>query len=166
MPTLRIRSRVRTLAVLSLAVLAGCRHAARPVPVPGAPADFRQAWQDAFNRADTAAIVALYATDAVLVPPSGTVLTGGQGAARGTVGHLMEDRTLRLSLLHQRFAATAGHVQGTWQARARSGGALLGSGTYLMVFGREADGRWSILYHVWREDREPSLDRNDAEARP
>jgi ketosteroid isomerase-like protein len=157
--------RLGSLAALATILLAGCHSAARPATSPGSPAELRQAWQDAFNRADTAALVALYAPDAVLVTPSGTVLTGGLGAARGTVGHLMEDRTLRLSTLHQRMAGPAGHLQGSWQARARGGNRLLGSGTYFMVFGRERDGRWSILYHVWREDREPALNRDDPPVR-
>jgi len=157
--------RIRSLASLAAILLAGCSHAARPATSPGSPAELRQAWQDAFNRADTAALVSLYATDAVLVPPSGTVLTGGQVAARGNVGHLMEDRTLRLTTLHQRMAGPAGHLQGTWQARARGDSHLLGSGTYFMVFGRERDGRWSILYHVWREDREPAVSRDDPSVR-
>lgn len=157
--------RIRNLAALAAMLLAGCTHATRPATSPGSPQELRQAWQDAFNRADSAALVGLYATDAVLVPPSGTVLTGGQVAARGHVGHLMEDRTLRLTTLHERMVGPTGHLQGTWQARARDGGRLLGSGTYFMVFGRGRDGRWSILYHVWREDREPAVNRDDPTVR-
>ncbi|HSU16109.1 nuclear transport factor 2 family protein [Longimicrobium sp.] len=159
------RLHIRQLAALASVFVSACHPAARPATSPGSPAELRQAWQDAFNRADTAALVSLYAPDAVLVTPSGTVLTGGQVAARGTVGHLMEDRTLRLSPLHQRMAGPAGHLQGTWQARARGDARLLGSGTYFMVFGRERDGRWSILYHVWREDREPAVNRDDPSVR-
>jgi ketosteroid isomerase-like protein len=161
MPRLRIFR-----ITLAVAALAGCRVAVHTSPAPSAPTEMRKAWQDAFNRADTAALVALYAEDAVLVPPSGTVLTGGHVAARMRLGAMMEDRTLRLGLLHQRFAGPGGHLQGTWEARGRSGGALLGSGTWFMLVGRETDGRWRILYHVWREDRQPGMRREDAVTEP
>jgi len=162
---------LRSLAVPALALLAACHSAPRPVagPAPGgaSPAEVRRAWQDAFNRADTAALVALYAEDAVLVPPSGTVLTGGRTAASATVGHLMEDRILTLRGGHQRVTpGGAAHQQGTWQARPRAGGTgLVGSGTYFMVFERGTDGRWSIVYHVWRDDREPAMSREDPAVR-
>ncbi|HET7460754.1 MAG TPA: nuclear transport factor 2 family protein [Longimicrobium sp.] len=70
-------------AAAALMLLAACRPGAPAAAGPRSPADLRQQWQDAFNRADTAALVALYAPDAVLVPPSGTVLTGGS-APRAT----------------------------------------------------------------------------------
>ena len=163
------RSLLNRAAVAALALLAACHGAARPAagPSPGAPSpvELRQAWQAAFNRTDTAALLVLYAPDAVLVPPSGTVLTGGRTAASATVGRLMEGRTLQLRAGHQRTTNAAGHLQGTWQARARDGGRLLGSGTYFMVFERGADGRWSIVYHVWRDDREPGVSRDDPAVR-
>ena len=34
-----------------------------------------------------------------------------------------------------------------------------------MLFQREADGRWSIVYHVWREDRELAPSRDDPAVR-
>lgn len=161
---------LRSLAVPALALFAACHSAPRPAagPAPGAasPAALREAWQAAFNRADTAALVALYADDAVLVPPSGTVLTGGRTAASATIGRLMEDRTLSLRAGHQRVTpGGAGHLQGTWLARPRAGAGVVGSGTYFMVFERGTDGRWNIVYHVWREDREPGLGREDPAVR-
>jgi ketosteroid isomerase-like protein len=43
-----------------------------------------------------------------------------------------------------------GHVQGTWQKRprGRTTGPLAGSGRYLVLFEREPDGQWSLVYHV------------------
>lgn len=166
----RIRPSGITLTrTAALALLAACGSPARPStgPAPGvaAPSELRQAWQDAFNRADTAALVALYADDAVLVPPSGTVLTGGGTAARATVGRLMEDRTLRLGLMHQRATAASGHLQGTWQARPRGGAGVTGSGMYFMVVERRTDGRWTIVYHVWRDDPQPGISRDDPAVR-
>jgi ketosteroid isomerase-like protein len=160
--------RLARLAAPALALLAACHPAARPASGPGTPAELRQQWQDAFNRADTTAIVALYAPDAVLVPPSGTVLTGGQVAARGAVGELMKDRTLRLSTLGQRTTAHAGHVQGTWTAtrRGQARGPLLASGTYFMVFEQRPGGGVQIVYHVWRDDREAAIRREDADEHP
>lgn len=158
---------LRSLRLIApaLAALAACHPAAPAATGPGSPADLRQQWQDAFNRADTAAIVALYAPDAVLVPPSGTVLTGGQTAARDAVGQMMAARTLRLHPLDQRMRGHAGHLQGTWTASRRgvARGPLLGSGTYFMVFEARPGGGLQIVYHVWREDREAAVRREDAD---
>ena len=154
--------RLHLLTLLSAAVLAGCAGGARPANGPATGNDLRQAWQDAFNRADTASLVELYSTEAILLPPGGTMLTGGRTAVRQTVGRMMDGRTLRLSTLHQRMRGGVGHVQGTWQARPREGRGVTGSGRYLMLFEREQDGRWRIAYHVWTQDAEPSPERDSA----
>jgi ketosteroid isomerase-like protein len=161
-----IRTPARFVAVL--AMLGACRSAAPAGAGPSSAADLRQRWQDAFNRADTMALAALYAPDAVLVPPSGTVLTGGQVAARDAVGRLMADRTLRLFVLSQRMTTRAGHVQGTWVASRRgvARGPLLASGTYFMVFEQEPRGGLRITYHVWREDRQAAPRREDTDTLP
>lgn len=153
------------LLIPALLSLAACHAAAPAAAGPGSPADLRQRWEAAFNRADTAALVALYAPDAVLVPPSGTVLTGGQRAARDAVGQMMAARTLRLHPLDQRMRGHAGHLQGTWTTsrRGQARGPLLGSGTYFMVFEERPGGGLQIVYHVWREDREAAVRREDAD---
>lgn len=157
----------RVLVFASVLLLSACARNAAPASAPTPFAELRQTWEAAFNRADTAALVALYAPDAVLIPPSGTVLTGGQAAARANLGGLMEDRTLGLSLIHQRSTANVGHIQGTWQARRKGGEErrLIASGTYLMLFERAPDGRWSIAYHAWRQDAEPAPNRSDVPPR-
>jgi len=77
----------------------------------------------------------------------------------------MEERTQRLLLTHQRSAGNVGHVQGGWQARRRdtTGGPLLATGTYIMLFERAPDGRWHIVYHAWTQDRNAAPDRRDAQ---
>lgn len=158
----------RAVLSASALLLAACGKTAvvYPSTAPTPFADIRREWEAAFNRADTAALVALYAPDAVLVQPVGTVLTGGHVAARETLGRLMEDRTQRLLLTHQRSAGSVGHVQGGWQARRRdtTGGPLLATGTYVMLFERAPEGRWQIVYHAWTQDRNTAPDRRDAEA--
>ncbi|HEU0052908.1 MAG TPA: DUF4440 domain-containing protein, partial [Longimicrobium sp.] len=109
MPPLSI-ARLSRVALLPLLLLAACAAPSRtgPAPTPTSPDAFRQAWQEAFNRADTAALAALYADDAVLLPPGGTMLTGGRTAARQTVGRWMDEHTLRLGTIHQRVAGGVG----------------------------------------------------------
>lgn len=69
--------------------------------------------------------------------------------------------------MHQRATAASGHVQGTWQARPRGGGGeVMGSGMYFMVVERRTDGRWTIVYHVWRDDPQPGISRDDPAVRP
>jgi ketosteroid isomerase-like protein len=132
-------------------------------PAPADAAAVGRAWQDAFNRADTAALVALYATDAMLLPPSGRCSPGGRVAASINLGGIMEGRTVSLHATHQRFRGEVGHVQGTWQTRlrGRTTSPLAGSGRYLMLFEREPDGQWSLVYHVWTADSKPTPRRED-----
>ncbi len=156
-------ARLFCLALLPPLLLAACAAPRGSGPAEAAPAAagaLPRAWQDAFNRADTAAVAALYAEDAVLLPPGGTMLTGGRTAVRQTVGRWMNDHTLRLGTIHQRVAGGVGHVQGSWQGRPRGGGAGIASGRYLMLFQRDADGGWRIAYHVWTRDAEPAVERD------
>ena len=157
----------RRLSCASVLLLAACAKPGSPAPAPVPFSGLREQWETAFNRADTTTLVALYAPDAVLIPPVGTVLTGGHVAARMTLGREMESRTLKLNLTHQRSTEHVGHLQGTWQARRRgvTGGPLLATGTYVMLFEKTPEGRWSIAYHTWSEDRVSAPNRADTQAR-
>lgn len=159
------RGLARRLSCASVLLLAACAKPGSPAPAPVPFAGMRQQWESAFNQADTTTLVSLYAPDAVLIPPVGTVLTGGHVAARMTLGREMEGRTLKLNLTHQRSTEHVGHIQGTWQARRRgvTGGPLLATGTYVMLFEKTPEGRWSIAYHTWSEDRVSAPSRTDVQ---
>ncbi len=159
------RGLVRRLSCASVLLLAACAKPGSPAPAPVPFTGLRQQWETAFNQADTTTLVALYAPDAVLIPPVGTVLTGGHVAARMTLGREMESRTLKLNLTHQRSTEHVGHIQGTWQARRRgvTGGPLLSTGTYVMLFEKTPEGRWNIAYHTWSEDRVSAPNRSDVQ---
>ena len=116
--------------------------------------DYRAAWL----RGDSAAVLRLFASDAVLLPHHGDSPVVGLEAIRAFWWPASAPPT-RITTLEQttdgvRVDGGTGTVWGTftlgfsWEA---DGGtrALRNSGTYLMVLRREADGRWRITHRMW-----------------
>jgi uncharacterized protein (TIGR02246 family) len=70
---------MRKLIVLPLLLFAACATQMTSDVQPGAEATIRsgaKAWQDAANRGDVAAMMSIYAEDAVLMPPNAPQLRG------------------------------------------------------------------------------------------
>ena len=156
MPFLR---RLTLTVILALA----CRPAA-PADGPAPPdtiASLRtvaDAYREGWLRGDSAAVLRLFASDAVLLPHHGDPPVVGLDAIRAfwwppsaaptrvtaleqTVdGERVEGRT---GVLWGRFT-----LRFSWEAEGETR-SLRNAGTYLMVLRREADGRWLITHRMW-----------------
>ena len=110
-------------------------------------------WTDRFNAGDAAQLAALYAGDAVVFPPSGARLTGGQildywqsVLAGGARGYRLEDADVTGD---GRFAIQTGQ----WHAAVPGGGGSSVSGHLLNVFERQSDGAWKLHAQMWTPGR-------------
>jgi uncharacterized protein (TIGR02246 family) len=105
----------------------------------------------AYERNDTAAIAELYTEDALVLPP-GREIRGRAAAAKyfqwgpryRQVAHAMDSAELTLR----------GDIAidvGTWTSTGQRGDEVpsTASGKYLVVWVREADGRWRMRYDMW-----------------
>ena len=155
---------MRTLTHLALVVgtmitLSACAPAAPP-PVDTAAEEaavkaVTAAWLDAYNAGDVEKIVAMYAEDAVLMPPHAAVATGHAGIRAFLTTDAAAAKAAGVKLVPG--AATAGVAGDTgWESGsytvANASGATVDSGSYLSV-SRKSNGKWLLIRDTYNSNR-------------
>jgi len=155
---------MRTLRHLALVVgtviaLSACAPAAPP-PVDTAAEETAlkattAAWLDAYNAGDVEKIVAMYAEDAVLMPPHAAVATGHAGIRAYLTTDTAAAKAGGVKLVPG--AATAGIAGDTgWESGSYkvvdASGATVDSGSYLSV-SRKSNGKWLYIRDTYNSDR-------------
>jgi len=155
---------MRTLRHLILVIgtaiaLSACAPAAPPpadtAAEEGALKAITAAWLDAYNAGDIEKIVAMYAEDAVLMPPHAAVATGHAGIRAFLTTDTAAAKAARVKLVPG--AATAGVAGDTgWESGsftiADASGAAVDSGSYLSV-SRKSNGKWLLIRDTYNSDR-------------
>jgi uncharacterized protein (TIGR02246 family) len=139
-------------------LLAGVLVAGTTVPVRAAEigqeiAEVSGWWAESFNAGDAARLAELYAKDAVVFPPSGNRLTGGQildywrsVLLNGARGYRLEDADLTSD---DRLAIQTGQ----WHATVPGDGGSSVSGHLMNVFERQGDRAWKLRAQMWTPGR-------------
>ncbi|MDH4046437.1 MAG: nuclear transport factor 2 family protein [Gemmatimonadota bacterium] len=110
-----------------------------------------RAFSDAYVRNDTAALGLVYADSAVLLPPNREIR--GRAAIRRYFAWGAGYRQLVHTMVSDRLTVTGDLAVdvGTWTSTGQRGDAspATASERYLVVWVREHDGAWRILYDMW-----------------
>ncbi len=142
-----------------LALLAACGQPTTTTTAATPPVDHRAddeiaihvadtAWINAVAAKDTARIMAIYATDAVTLPPGMPLVTGkdatrkmwsGQMAANGFAMSFVPLKTV----VQGDLAYEIGDYH--FIGRGKGGAPVSSKGKYLTVWGRQANGKWRVL---------------------
>ena len=139
----------RTTAVLALVL-------ALPLPAfaqagggnPRAPVEKEaQAWQNAYNAGDAAAVAALYTTDAKLMVPGRE--SGADASAIQKLIAAEIAQGFKLALTTEDVVSSGDYAieTGTWVATS-AGGKHLDHGPYVTVY-QKAGGSWKISRDIW-----------------
>jgi uncharacterized protein (TIGR02246 family) len=112
-------------------------------------------WLNAYNAGDVEKIVAMYAEDAVLMPPHAAVATGHAAIRAFLTTDTAGAKAARVKLVPG--AATAGVAGDTgWESGsftiADASGATVDSGSYLSV-ARKSNGKWLYIRDTYNSDR-------------
>lgn len=139
--------------VLAAVMITGIANPVRAEDVRQAIADVSGQWAARFNAGDATQLAALYAGDAVVFPPSGVRLSGGQILdywqsilANGVRGYRLEDAEVTGD---DRFAIQTGQ----WHAMVPGEGGYSVSGHALHVFEHQTDGTWKLYVQMWTTER-------------
>jgi uncharacterized protein (TIGR02246 family) len=114
------------------------------------PDEIRQRWMAAGNAKDAAAIAALYAEDATVMPPNGAAVKGRaaiQSFWKGMVDQLTGKVTLARVGGWQ--GGDTGYEVGTYASMMGTGN---DTGKYLITLKKGADGKWLITNDIFNSD--------------
>lgn len=110
-----------------------------------------QGWEAALNAGDLDAVVALYATDARLLPPNGEMAQGAEAVEDSFGGMIDAGLQGELTTIEALVAGDLGHRIGTYKLMTGDG-TLVDEGKYIEVW-RKMDGEWKISADIWNSDR-------------
>lgn len=110
-------------------------------------------WEDAFNKGDVAAVAAMYAEDAYVLPPGGNMVKGRSAieAFWKTAGQQVGDAklvTVDVLPLGPRAAREIGTV--TLETKAQPPQQVVGK--YVVVW-RKIGGRWLLATDIWNMNK-------------
>jgi uncharacterized protein (TIGR02246 family) len=155
-----IRFKNRSWLVAGVVALIGFAHTATPAAGPDEAAVRAQttSWAKAYNSGDAKAVAALYAEDALLLPPGAPAASGraailayftkdiAAAKAAGVVFNLKGKTDVGVS-------GDMGWESGTYTATVN--GEVVESGKFLSV-SRKKDGQWLYIRDTWNADAPPA----------
>ena len=147
-------------ALLTTAALAACAPAAPPPPdvaaVRTAIGEVNAKFVAAVEKGDTAAAVARYDADAMVLPPGGPAWHGTEAITQGFGGMLaaytVKDFTLTSGdvVVGGDYATETGSYKMTMVPK--KGAAIEDVGKYVVVWKKQADGSWKLYRDIWNTD--------------
>jgi uncharacterized protein (TIGR02246 family) len=152
----------RGRALLGVALLSACGRPAAP-----APRGERQAieatvarYVSASNEGDADALTALYADDAVLLPPDHEPIQGRE--AIGEFWRQGTDEGLEVSTLRLDVSGDVGYLVGRYHLPATDEEPA-DSGKSVLCLKRQPDGSWKVTADIWNSSSSEDEDSTDAE---
>jgi len=138
--------------VLSLAAASTPGEPARPVPHPGKTRRLGDAFVDAFNRGDFAAIGALYAEDAIAFPPQSGPVEGRPAIeAFWKSTRDLGIRSVERNVIDAESAGNLAVETGREVLRVQPVGPAeaLVHLKYMLVWKKQKDGSWKVYRDIW-----------------
>ena len=140
-------------------LLAACQHVpARPGGEEAAVHDVVARYESASNAGDAVALAALYADDALLLPPDGGIVSGHDAILAFWQDGI--ESGISFEVVESSVDAGNGYVVGRFLMEA-SASAPADSGKYILCLKRGRDGAWRVVADMWNAT--PSPDELDDE---
>lgn len=151
--------RAAAFAAAALFALGGCQQAQDTDAEAQAIRAGTDAWDDAYNAGDTAALAAAYAEDAVLLPPNAPAVSG-----RTAIGDFLtadgantRGAGLKFAIASDSTVGVSGDLAyeaGTFSVNDASG-ATVATGKFIGVFNKKDD-KWLLVRDTWNMDAPPA----------
>jgi ketosteroid isomerase-like protein len=116
-------------------------------------------WVDAYNAGEPDRIIALYAGDAIVMPPDAPSVTGDAALRTFLADDIATTKKAGLTLVinGDDEADTSGDLgwhRGTFKV-VNAGGGSMGTGKFLEIWQRQ-QGKWRITRDIWNNDAAPA----------
>lgn len=153
--------RIMTLTLVLL-IVAACAPTQEPAD-PSVITSRSDAWQAALNAKDIDTLVDLYASDARLLPPNGT-MKSGRAAVRAEFGAMIDaGLSAELTSIEAMVSGDIGYNVGTYTLM--SGDTQVDVGKFMEIWHRGDDGQWRYSNDIWNSDM-PVAEADDGENNP
>ena len=151
--------RYAAIVTLSVIALAGCTQQAPPAADTAADVaaihDISAAWEKAYNAGDADGVAALYAEDAVLLPPGAPAISGNAGIreywAKDAAATKEAGYAVQLQPGDVGVAGDTAWESGAWTVTDQSG-TQVDAGKDVLVY-RKKDGKWLMIRDIWNSDK-------------
>ncbi len=134
-------------------MILGCNQAPMSTD-PSAIVAATQAWEAALNAKDVDALVALYTSDARVLPPGAEMASGSAGVRTVFGGIIDAGISGELTSIESKVFGDMAYDVGTLTLRAD--GAVVGTGKFIVTMRRGDDGEWLITNDIWNMDPAPA----------
>jgi len=151
----------KLLSTLPLFLLiVGCNQAPMSTD-PSAIVAATQAWEAALNAKDVDAIVALYTSDARVLPPGAEMATGSD-VVRTVFGGIIDAGIGgELTSIESKVFGDLAYDVGTLTLRVD--GEVVATGKFIVTLQRSDDGEWLITNDIWNMDTPPAAPMEEDE---
>lgn len=140
--------RTRTAALPLLLALCWVPEAAAQDPAAAEVERVRDAWIEAANRDDAAAVAALYADDATVVTAAGEVVRGREAIERMWAEGFGGVDDTRVTPSRTGVSGDLAFDAGEFRQTVHEGVPAPARGRYIVVLRRQEDGSWRIVEHI------------------
>jgi uncharacterized protein (TIGR02246 family) len=151
---------VRALLLITIAIAAAAVAVAALARAAAAPDGERLAatFAAAYNSRDAQRVAALYADDAELIPPDGTLVEGRAAIESAFREQLRVLRVVDVTSLHARFSGPIGFDAGRISISTQTAdqGSDTVAGNYVAIY-RLMGGHWKIAYHMFSTPLHPDF---------
>lgn len=109
-------------------------------------------WMEAYNRGDAAAVAAMYADDAKVLPPNIAMVQGRTGIQEFWSGAMqMGLKDVRLTTVDVGGSGDTAYEIGNYSVtiQPEGGEGIRDSGKYVVVWKRQSDRTWKLVVDIW-----------------
>ncbi len=141
-------------------MIMGCNQAPMSTD-PSAIVAATDAWEAALNAKDLDGLVALYTSDARVLPP-GAEMVSGSDAVRTVFGGIIDAGISgELTSIESKISGDMAYDVGTLTLRAD--GEVVATGKFIVTMHRGDDGEWLITNDIWNMDAPPAAPMEEDE---
>ncbi len=141
-------------------MILGCNQAPMSTD-PSAIVAATEAWEAALNAKDIDGLVALYTSDARVLPPNAEMASGSDAVRTVFGGMIDAGISGELTSIESKISGDMAYDVGTYSLQVD--GAVVDTGKFIVTLHRSDDGEWLITNDIFNSDNPPAAPMEEDE---